>query len=181
MSDFTIARPYAKATFELAQTGKQLASWHEGIEILAAIVADKRVADILGDPRHSRAQHAQMLLDLAADKLPDAIKTELENLVRVLGDNKRLLLLPAIARLFTEFSDRAQNKVQLDISSAYKLDAATKKAIVSAVGAKLGKTLEVSTSVDKSLIGGVVIRAGDQVIDASIKNRIAQLGAALVK
>lgn len=181
MSDFTIARPYAKAVFKLAQQQQKLPIWSQALQWLAQIAADHNMRAMLANPKYTKDQHAQMLIAVSEDKLPAQIAQFVINLLHVLAENKRLLILPAIYQLFAQLQDNAAGKVKLEIISAYSLDDASEQAIIAAVSHQFGKNLEVSSSVDASLIGGVVIRAGDQVIDASIKNRIAQLGAALEK
>jgi F-type H+-transporting ATPase subunit delta len=95
-------------------------------------------------------------------------------------ENDRLLLLPEIAHLYEEHRARAEASVDVEVSSAVKLDAEQEKAIAAALEKKLGKKIKLSSSVDESLIGGVVIHAGDLVIDGSVKGRLGELASHLI-
>lgn len=177
MSEITTARPYAKAVFELADASKSYDQWGESLNFLAAVAADDQVKPLFTTPALRGEERGEAFLKLCQGHVDE----KAENFVRVLAENDRLPLLPAIAELYTELSDEAQNIVEATVSSAFEVSAEQQAAIQDALSKKLGKTVKVDTEVDTSLVGGIVIRAGDMVIDGSIQNRVAQLAGALVK
>ncbi len=177
MSEITTARPYAKAVFELADADKSYQSWSDALGFLSAVAADEQVQPLFTTPALRSDERGEVFLKLCQGHVDD----KGANLIRVLADNGRLPLLPAIAELFKGFSDDAQNIVDATVSSAYDVTAEQQAAIQQALSAKLDKTVKLTTVVDESLLGGIVIRAGDLVIDGSIHNRIAQLAGELIQ
>lgn len=177
MSEITTARPYAKAVFELADANKSYDQWTNNLQFLAAVAADSQVTPLFTSPKLRSEERGEAFLKLCEGNVDD----KAANFVRVLADNDRLPLLPAIAELYKELSDEAQNIVEATVSSAFEVSAEQQAAIQDALSKKLGKTVKVTAELDESLVGGIVIRAGDMVIDGSIQNRIAQLAGALVK
>lgn len=177
MSEITTARPYAKAVFELADADKSYDQWTNNLQFLSAVAANDQVEPLFASPKLRSEERGEAFLKLCEGNIDD----KAANFVRVLAENDRLPLLPAIAELYKELSDEAQNIVEATVSSAFELSADQQAAIQDALGKKLGKTVKVTAEIDESLLGGIVIRAGDMVIDGSIQNRIAQLAGALVK
>lgn len=177
MSEITTARPYAKAVFELADADKSYDSWSTTLQFLSAVAADDQVQPLFTAPTLRSDERGEAFLKLCEGHVDD----KGANFVRVLAENDRLPLLPAITELYEELSDEAQNVVDATVSSAFEVSADQQESIQKALSAKLGKTVKLTTVVDESLVGGIVIRAGDLVIDGSIQNRIAQLAGELVK
>lgn len=177
MSEITTARPYAKAVFELADADKSYDQWTDNLQFLAAVASDAQVKPLFTTPSLRSEERGEAFLKLCEGNVDD----KAANFVRVLAENDRLPLLPSIAELYKELSDEAQNIVDATVSSAFEITADQQEAIQKALSAKLNKTIKVSSVVDESLMGGIVIRAGDLVIDGSIQNRIAQLAGELVK
>ncbi len=171
----TIARPYAEAVFSLAEQSGTLDQWSEMLELLASIAGDAKVAEIIEDPNFASEQIAALLLDVAEDSL----NTEGANLLRVLAENDRLAFLPEIRELFETRKSESQGSMEVHVASAYALQAAETRALAEALSKKLGKVVNITSEKDPSLIGGAVIRAGDLVIDGSVRGRLAQLAGEL--
>ncbi len=116
----TIARPYAKAAFEYARAANALAAWSQGLKSAAEIVADPRVAELINDPRWTAADLAGLIIDAAGPKLDAGM----QNFVRVLAENHRLVLLPEIAAHYEAARAQVENTVDVEVVSAVALDAA---------------------------------------------------------
>jgi F-type H+-transporting ATPase subunit delta len=171
----TIARPYAKAAFEYARDAKALAEWSRGLKAAAEIVADPRVAALTKSPQWSAADVVSLITDVAADKLDPAM----QNFVRVLAENHRLLLLPEIAAHYEALRSAVENTVDVEVISAVPLDAAQADKLERALSARLKRRVRMQNSVDAELLGGAVVRAGDLVIDGSLKGRLQRLATEL--
>ena len=171
----TIARPYAKAAFEYARDANALAAWSQGLEAAAEIVADPRVAALTKSPQWSAADIVSLVTGVAGASLNDGM----QNFVRVLAENHRLLLLPEIAAHYEEFRSAVENTVDVEVVSAVKLDAAQSDKLSAALAKRLKRNVRMKNSVDASLLGGAVLRAGDLVIDGSLKGRLERLATEL--
>jgi F-type H+-transporting ATPase subunit delta len=172
----TLARPYAKAVFELARDQGKLADWSALLAGLAATVRDKQVAAAIGHPAIGRGQLAEVLVQAMGGKAT----AEAKNLLRLLSEYDRLKLAPAIAAQFGALRAEHERRVDVEIVSAAPVDAAQQKALVDAVKRKLDRDVKVEWKTDPSLIAGAQIRAGDTVIDGSISGELARLRQALV-
>ena len=168
----TFARPYARAAFALAREQNRLSEFSRQLAFAALAVSQPPVQSVLGDPRVTAAQLVDVLLPPGAD---DTFRRFLE----VLGDNRRLPLLPEIAGLFDQLRAEAERIVQAKVTSAQPLDASELAKLQAALKKRFGREVEVETAVDPALIGGAIIDAGDVVIDGSIKTKLARLGTAL--
>jgi len=166
----TVARPYAEAVFKLADASGALAKWSEMLAALAAVAADARVRAAIGDPNLSDAKVAGLFISILSGKLSG----EAENLVRVLAQNGRLELLPAIREQFEALKNEREGVVEAEVESAFELTQDQVRDLVSRLEKKLGRKVRPTVRVDRSLIGGVRVVVGDKVIDGSAR---AQLGA----
>lgn len=171
----TIARPYAKAAFEYARDANALARWSAGLITAAEIVADPRVAAATKNPRWTTAQLVALITDVAGDKL-DA---NIGNFLRVLADNRRLALLPEIAAHYEGLRAAAENTVDVDVVSATALDAAQQEKLNASLSTRLKRRVRMRISIDPTLLGGLTVRAGDLVIDGSLKGRLQRLATDL--
>ena len=169
----TLARPYARAAFALAQEGGRLPQWSQLIGFSAEASAVPQARDAL---RHPLAK-SEALVDLL---LPpgDSDPTYRRFLVELAG-NRRLSLLPEIAGLFEQLRADAERRVKATVTSAQPLDAAMLAKLSESLRKRFGREVDVTTAVDESLIGGAVIDTGDIVIDGSLRTKLARLGAAL--
>jgi len=167
----TIARPYAKAAFEAALPGRAFAQWSAGLTVAAEIVADPRVTALIKNPEVATADIAKFIIGVAATKL-DA---RMQNFVRILAENHRLLLLPEILAHYEVMRADVENTVDVEVISAVKLDAAQADKLTGALTTRLKRRVNMRNSVDASLLGGAIIHAGDLVIDGSLKGRLQRL------
>ncbi len=171
----TLARPYAQAVFKLAQEKDQLEQWSEMLELLTAVESDATMKGIIADPRVEADKLAELVIGIAGEIL----NAEGQNFVRVLTEGDRLGLLPEIWTLYEEERAAAEQRSRVEVISAYALNPNFTSMISEAMGKRLGRAVDLETRIDRSLIGGVVIRAGDLVIDASLRGRLQGLAAAL--
>lgn len=171
----TIARPYAKAAFQYAQAKGEAAQWAETIGVLATVVADDKVSAYLEQPQLTAEQQAATLVDVCGDAVTDGAK----NFIMQLAENKRLSALPEIFSLYARYLAELQQSEEVNVVSAFELSADEEQKLIATLKAKLGKEVSLHTSVDKSLIGGVVIHAGDLVIDSSVSGKLAKLSETL--
>lgn len=167
----TIARPYAKAAFEEARDRKQLGPWSDALRISAAVVGDARVEALLGNPRVTPEELAALVIEIAGPQLGE----EGRNFVRTLADNRRLALLPEISTLFDELKSEAEGIVDVTVTSAAPLDDSQQRKLAAALERRLGRSVRLQCATDPALIGGAVLRAGDLVIDGSLRARLERI------
>ena len=171
----TLARPYAKAAFQAADEQKALDAWSAQLATLAALAAEPEAAKLIASPSLT----ADRKVDAIASVLGDKLEAGSKNFVAILAENQRLALLPAISELFDELKANRERAVDVAITSAFPLDDAMTSALGTSLKTKLDREINVETFVDKSLLGGVLIKAGDAVIDGSVKGRLAKLAEAM--
>jgi F-type H+-transporting ATPase subunit delta len=167
----TTARPYAKAIFALARTGNKLAETSAGLQRAAAVVVDPRVHALLGSPHVTAPQLAELVTGVAGATLDENSR----NFVSLLAQNRRLGFLPEIVALFEQMKAEVENAVDVEVIAASKLTPDQESRYAAALQKKLGRQVRLHTKVDSSLIGGAVLKAGDLVIDGSIKGRLERL------
>jgi F-type H+-transporting ATPase subunit delta len=172
----TLARPYAKAVFELARDESKLAEWSAMLAGLATAVKDPGVAKAIGHPAVGRGQLAEVLIQVMGGK----VSAQATNLLRLLSEYDRLKLAPMLAEQFEALRAEHERRVDVQIVSATPVDATQQKALVAAVQKKLNRDVNVEWKTDPSLIAGAQIRAGDTVIDGSISGELARLRQALI-
>lgn len=176
----TLARPYAQAAYRQAERESAADPWSEGMGLLAAVTGDSELAKLLADPRVPADRVTDLVLDVLIEVGGDGLSPTMANFVRVLGEGRRLGLGPEIARLFEAERSRRAGRSAVEIVSAYELDPSQVELLARAIGRRLGREITIETAVDDSLIGGVVIRVGDSVIDASLAGRLRELAQDLV-
>ena len=173
----TIARPYAKAVFALARDARDFDGWQRQLELLAGFAADPALRAALGNPKFATADLGRVLVESAGDKLAGPGR----NLVMLLAERKRLAVLPEILAQFVALRRDEEKVVEVELVTAVPADAAVQQRFASALEAKLGRSVKLHNRTDAALIGGAVIKAGDMVIDGSIRGRLEQLAIALAK
>lgn len=171
----TTARPYAKAIFALAKQGNTLAGTAAALETAAAVVSDPRVHALLGSPHVTPAQLAELVAGVVGHGLDENGR----NFVSLLAQNRRLGFLPEIAELFARMKADVENAVDVEVVAASPLSADQESRYAAALQKKLGRQVRLHTKVDGSLLGGAVLRAGDLVIDGSLKGRLERLATEL--
>jgi F-type H+-transporting ATPase subunit delta len=167
----TIARPYARAAFAAAQTRGVLAAWSDALHRAASAVADPRVQNLLGNPHVS----VQRLADFVSDIGGGELGGEWHELVLALAQNGRLAVLAEIAKLFDALKDELQGTIDVTVTAATALDEKQQKAMSVALARRLQRQVRLHNEVDAALIGGAVIRAGDLVIDGSLRTRLERM------
>ena len=178
----TLARPYAEAAYQLARSDKSpsaLAVWADVLSRLSAVAARPEMEECIGNPRLSPAQLTQLCLDVVAGDAKSGLSADQQSFVRVLADNDRLIVLPEIADLFNELKHGHEGVRDAEISSAFALDDATLKTLVADLERKFECRIQATVKVDAELIGGVRIAVGDEVIDASVRGKLAAMAIAL--
>ncbi len=167
----TIARPYAKAAFQEAQSDKQLQGWSETLRAAATAVQDPRVHELLGSPSVSGEDLAQLVMGVTGT----AIDEHGQNFFHMLAENHRLGYLPEIATLFDEYKDEAERVIDVTVTSAAPIDSRQEQALSKALERKLKRAVRLHSATDSTLIGGAVLRAGDTVIDGSLLSRLKRI------
>ncbi len=142
---------------------------------MAAVVADAGMQDMLDQPQIGKEQKGELMLRVLSDKLDQ----KHQNLVKLLAENARLRALPEIAHQFEIFRAEAAGKVEAEVVTAFDLTDEQEKAITETLKSKLGRDVSITTRTDPSLIGGVVIKAGDIIIDGSMKSQLDSLAITL--
>ena len=171
----TLARPYAEAVFDRAKESKTLTPWSEMLAFLAVVAADEAMQRLSGNPRVGRGRFLELFLSICGQHIND----EGANLVRLLVENRRLGLLPEIIAQFESLRAEAEARIEATVVTPFPLEATQMKTINESLRRKFGHEVNLTTETDKSLLGGIVIRAGDLVIDGSIRGRLAELATHL--
>ena len=171
----TIARPYARAAFTTAVQADQLASWSLMLGLLSAVTSDKKIQGILDNPELSQAGRAQLLVDLCGTQIDERGK----NFVGLLAEYKRIPLLPEIHRLFELLKANHEKTVEVEVISAFDISEADEKKLTDTLMAKLKRDIKITSKVDRSLIGGLIVKTEDSVIDNSISGKLEKLAQAM--
>ena len=171
----TTARPYAQAAFEEAKKLGDLKGWSEVLVDLAEAVCHPEVQSVISNPRAAKKQIESLMEGLIGTKA----KAQQSNFVRILVENKRLQILPEIAAIFEGLRADAEKTVKVVVDAAFELTAEQQKKIADSLKARLGSEINLVCKINKELLGGVVIRAGDKVIDGSARTRLGEMANAL--
>ena len=170
----TIARPYAEAAFRVAQECGAQGIWSARLQRLSLIAQDGEMAQLMSNPQLSAEQVAKLFLSLSEDQ--DAV---FGNFVHTLAENRRLALLPEISQLFDLAKDQEEGVKEAVVYSAFPMDENQISALVQTLGNRFGAKLSARVEIDPSLIGGVRITVGDQVLDASVRGKLDAMAVAL--
>lgn len=172
----TVARPYAKAAFEFARDKGALADWSAMLALASLLASDADFARYLARPALTADEQAQAFIKVAGDKLDADARNFISNVVA----HGRVVALPAIAELFETLREELEQSAEVSVITAYALTDAQRDALAVRLGGKLGRRVSIGeVTVDPALIGGVVIRSGDLVIDASVRGKLGKLSATL--
>ena len=180
----TIARPYAQAVFELANDAGELGTWSESLAIAGQLLAGGELADYLGNPDFNNDQRLEFLTGLfekAGASVLAGGNNKGTNFLKLLLENCRVAVLPEIAKHYEAKKAKVENTVDAVVTSAIALNESQVGDIAAALKKRLGCDVNVETEIDENLIGGAVIRAGDVVIDGSLRARLEGLATALIK
>lgn len=171
----TTARPYAQAAFEQAQKLNDLKGWSGVLLTGAAAVANPEMAMVIGHPRANTKQIEAVMRELCEIK-PGSAQ---DNFMRLLSENSRLAILPEIAAIYESLRAEAEKSLEVTVSSAFELSDAQKQKITDALNKRMNRKISLNCQIDKQLLGGIVIRAGDKVIDGSVRTRLGEMANAL--
>ena len=170
----TLARPYARAAFELASQASSLGDWSRKLAFAAQAAADPQVRSLFGNPRVTPSELASLFL-----KDGEPADSPFAGFLKVLADNQRLEALPEIAALFEQQKREAEKVLQVRVRTAAPIDAGETAKLKDALKRRFGRDIELEQTIDPAVLGGAVIDAGEVVIDGSVRGRLHQLEAAL--
>jgi len=171
----TVARPYAQAAFDEARELGELKNWSDILQSVAQAVINPEVRAIITSPRIIKSQLVDLMLALSGGKV-----SEIQlNFIKLLIEGQRLTLLPEIVMLFEIMRAEAEKNVDVVVTSAFDLSEAQKQKITVALKKRMGREIRLSCETDRKLLGGIIIRAGDKVIDGSARTHLSELANAL--
>ena len=171
----TIARPYAQAVFQLALENHSLTEWSNRLQRLALIAQDAEMSEVVKSPKFSAKQVVDLFVSLSGE--PD--NQELISFIALLAENERFDVLAEIRDTYEELKNANEGIKEALIVSAYPIDEAQLKPLVQRLEAHFGSHLRPRVEVDTSLIGGVKVFVGDQVLDASVRGKLDAMAATL--
>jgi F-type H+-transporting ATPase subunit delta len=171
----TVARPYARAVFEIARDEDALAGWSELLQRGSAAIADERIQGLIGNPAVTRKALAELFIEICGD----SAGRHGANFLKLLADNGRLAWLPEIAAEYESLRAEAENVVDVQLTSAVELDEAQRESFAASLRKRLGREVRLHCDTDAKLLGGAIIRAGDLVIDGSLFGRLERLAGAV--
>lgn len=171
----TLARPYAKAAFIVAKNDKDLAGWSTALETASAVSSNEKVKSLLSSPNLTDKQKSTSFCELCGTDLSE----KQQNFIHILSHNTRIALLPEISELFELYKANQEKSIDVSLESAFVITSDIEKQLVAALSKKLDRDVTLQASVNESLLGGVLIRAGDTVIDGSVRGRLAKLADTL--
>ena len=170
----TLARPYARAAFEAAQEHRDFERWSQMLAAAATTVVDERVIKLLSSPRVKPTDLVELIAEASsADERG-------RNFLSTLAVNRRLSVLPEVAAIYEELRADEENITDVYVTSAVQLDEAQRARLSAALKKRLKREIRLHTAVDASLIGGAIVRAGDFVIDGSLKARLERLASQIM-
>ncbi len=171
----TLARPYAAAAFKRAKETQATDKWSHSLAFMAAAISDEKILALVGNPKVSKDRLYDFLLDLCQGQLD----LESTNFLRLLVQNNRLVLLPHIARLFEAHKSEDEGCINVEVFTAFAFSEDAEKTFAEKLEKTLSKKVRMNVTVDKTLIGGVLVRAGDRVIDRSVRGQLQHMQKAL--
>lgn len=172
----TVARPYARAVFASAlDEDGGLGTWSQMLTMLKAVISDANVSAMLDDPLLTLAQQKALITDLMGDDLSERGS----NFIDVMAENDRLALIPTVADMFEQLKAAHEKTVEVEVQSAFEVSDEDRDKLGDALKRKLQRDVNIQTKVDESLIGGVLIKADDTVIDDSVRGRLGRLSQVL--
>lgn len=174
MEPITLARPYARAAFELASEQRALGEWAQRLAFAAQVAADVQTAPLFGDPRIAPTQLASLFLPEG-----EPADSPFARFIATLAENHRLHALPEIAALFEQLKREAERVLKVRVRSAVTIGAAEVARLRDALKRRFNREIELEQALDPTILGGAVIDAGEMVIDGSVRGRLTRLESAL--
>jgi F-type H+-transporting ATPase subunit delta len=170
----TVARPYAKAAFDFAVEAKAIDTWHEMLVFAAEVSQDATITEYL-----SGGASVEQATDIFLKVCDVQLDSSGQNFIKVMAENQRLLVLPQVLAQFSELKAEFEKEISVDVTSAVKLKVAQQKVISAALEERLARKVKLNCSVDKNIVSGLVIKAGDLVIDGSIRGKLNRLATTM--
>ena len=178
MAEFaTLARPYANAAFDVAKSAGRLEEWSRGLNLLALAGEEPNLKAMIQSPTATTAEKAFKLAELFRDDLLDSVR----QFVHVLAENKRLSLLAEITTQFEVRRAEEARTLDVEVTTAVPLSDSEQNRFQEILERRFEQQINLTTAVDETIIGGAHIRAGDTVIDGSLRGRLAKLGEAFAR
>ncbi|ALX92595.1 MULTISPECIES: F0F1 ATP synthase subunit delta [Serratia] len=175
MSEFiTVARPYAKAAFDFAVENQSVERWQQMLAFTAVVTRNEQMAELL-----SGAVAPETLSNTFIAVCGDELDEHGQNFIRVMAENGRLLVLPAVLQQFIELRAALESTVEVEVLSSSALNDTQQAKIIAAMEKRLSRKVKLNCKIDKSVLAGVIIRAGDLVIDGSVRGRLERLADVL--
>jgi len=171
----TVARPYAQAAFDEAKKLGELKGWSEMLRTAADAIVQQEMQQIISSTRVTPVQLNSVMLAVCGGKL----SAPAQNFIKLLVENKRLSVIPEILEMFEMLRAEAEQSIDVVVTSAFDLNEAQKQKIAAALKVRMGREIKLSCETNRDLLGGIVIRAGDKVIDGSARTRLSELAVAL--
>jgi len=171
----TIARPYAQAVFDLAKDSGQFAQWSETLRFIAEVINNDRVQLALANPSFTKADIERFLLGICAEELDGVAR----NLLVILVRNDRLPVLPHILELYEGLREEYENIIEASVDSAFALSDEQLARLVARLERRTGRKVQATVAIAPELIGGVTVRIGDDVWDASVRGQLNNMATAL--
>jgi F-type H+-transporting ATPase subunit delta len=176
VENVTIARPYAEAIFAQADAGGALGKWSQALAVMAGVAVHPELRAAIANPNLSANQVYGLFVGACGD-----LTVEAQNLVHVLIENGRLALLPEIRVIYEALKNEREGVVEATITSAHALDAGQLAALVAGLERRFGRKIRPRVEIDANLIGGARMQVGDEVIDGSVRGKLATMAAALTR
>lgn len=177
LAEATLARPYARAAFETARDTGAVAAWERALALAAEISAVPEMRALTGDPRLSREQILVLFTELGGDLFFESFL----NFLKVLLAFGRLPLIVEIAAQFEQLRQASELRMRVEVTSAAELSEDQRARLAERLRRRLGVEIDLHARVDANLLGGLVVHAGDKVIDASLRGRLQRLGRQLAR
>ena len=171
----TLARPYAKAAFELANGDNNLAAWDDTLSVVAAVTSDEGMAAWLQSPSSTAAKAVEFIVEA----LGGYVDPRFQGFLGVLADNGRLPLCAEISRMFEQLRQQAEKRLQVRVVSAVALQESEVETMQAALAKRFDSEITLNNEIDADVLGGAIIYAGDQVIDGSLLGRLNRLETSL--
>ena len=170
----TVARPYAKAAFDFAVENSAVDNWLEMLVFAAEVSQNETMMSYLSGGA-SVEQATELFLNVCDEQLD----SNGQNLIKVMAENERLLVLPQVLTLFSELKAEYDKEIAVDVTSAVKLKAAQQKVISAALEKRLARKVKLNCVVDANVVSGLLIKAGDLVIDGSVRGKLDRLATTM--